>query len=144
MIKIQKVVTSFIFCYSRRTISKAYWQCISMVKSASTEEVCSHSMPAHLYPCVSEPIFGLEQQCRRKHTPVLSVTVTGLLANHQKKKMAQRGSDAQRQGRILYVSIMHGDLCNLAAASLSGLTKLQVVIYIPLGLQHTSYSVCIL
>lgn len=83
---------SVIFCYSRHTIRKAYWQCISMGKSASAEEVCSHSMPAPLYPWVSEL---LEQQCRRKHTPEFLLTVTGLLANHQKKTMAQIGSDAE-------------------------------------------------
>lgn len=111
---------SFIFCYSRHTASKAYWQCISMLKSPSAEEVCSHSLPA----------------------PLLPVTVTGLLANHQKKIMAQRGSDAEWQGRNS-VGTMHSDLCNLAAASLSGLTKLQVVIYVP-QLQRTPYSVSIL
>lgn len=44
----------------------------------SAEEFCSHPVPAHLYPNVSEL---LEQQCRRKHAPVLSMTSKYLRAH---------------------------------------------------------------
>lgn len=71
MIKIQYLIKLFTCCYNRHIIGKAYWQSICVAWFSSAEEVCSHTTPANLYPCAPVLVFGLEQHCRRKHSPVM-------------------------------------------------------------------------